>query len=47
MIPPPEQEHGTVEAIELKRLAKRGSMQPLLCRANDGRHYVLKPFSSV
>jgi len=46
MIPPHEQEFGVIEAIELKRLAKRGAMQPLLCRANDGAHYILKPFSS-
>jgi hypothetical protein len=42
---PLEQEFGTVSAVELKRLAKRGAMQPLLCRADDGEHYVLKPFS--
>lgn len=43
---PIEQEFGRVEARELKRLAHRGSMKPLLCRANDGAHYILKPFSS-
>lgn len=46
MIPHPEQEFGVIQALELKRLAKRGAMQPLLCRANDGAHYILKPFSS-
>ncbi|EIP98090.1 hypothetical protein OpiT1DRAFT_02540 [Opitutaceae bacterium TAV1] len=46
MIPPPEQEFGQIEAVELKRMAKRGAMKPLLCRANDGAHYILKPFSS-
>ncbi len=45
MIPDPEQESGRIEAVELKRLAKRGSMRPLLCRGNDGAHYILKPFS--
>ncbi|MGH8017826.1 MAG: HipA family kinase [Opitutaceae bacterium] len=46
MIPPTEQEFGTVEAVELKRLTNRGAMKPLLCRANDGAHYILKPFST-
>ncbi len=45
MVPPPEQEFGTVTAVELRRLAKRGAMQPLLCRANDGANYILKPHS--
>lgn len=43
---PLENEFGTVAAIELKRLTKRGAMQPLLCRADDGEHYVFKPFST-
>ena len=45
MHPSPEQESGAIQAVELKRLAKRGSMQPLLCRGDDGAHYILKPFS--
>ena len=40
-----ESEFGTIEAIELKRLTRRGAMQPLLCRGSDGAHYILKPFS--
>ncbi len=44
MPPPPEQEFGRIEALELKRLAERGAMQPLLCRGSDGAHYILKPF---
>lgn len=47
VIPNPEQEFGTIEALELTRLAKRGGMQPLLCSGNDGAHYILKPFSST
>ena len=46
MIPPTEQEFGAVEAVQLKRLTNRGMMKPLLCRANDGAHYILKPYSS-
>lgn len=46
MTPPTEQEYGTVAALELKRLAKRGAMKPLLCRANDGAHYIFKPYSA-
>ena len=46
MTPSPEQEFGTTEAVELKRLTNRGAMKPLLCRANDGAHYIFKPFSS-
>src|SRR5690606_32122920 len=46
MTPPTEQEFGTVAALELKRLAKRGAMKPLLCRANDGAHYIFKPYSA-
>jgi hypothetical protein len=46
MIPPPEQEFGQIEALELKRMTNRGAMKPLLCRGNDGAHYVLKPFSA-
>jgi hypothetical protein len=43
---PPEQEQGQVEAVEFKRLAKRGAMHPILCRADDGAHYFLKTFST-
>lgn len=43
---PPEQEFGHVKALELKRLTNRGAMKPLLCRGDDGCHYILKPFSS-
>lgn len=42
---PIEQEFGRINALELSRLAKRGSMKPLLCRGNDGAHYIFKPFS--
>ena len=45
MIPPPEAEFGAIEAVEIKWRAARGAMQPLLCRGNDGKHYILKPFS--
>lgn len=46
MIPPPDQEFGTVTAMELTRLARRGAMRPLLCRADDGAHYIFKPYSA-
>lgn len=46
MNPPIEQEFGTVAAMELKRRTDRGAMKPLLCRASDGAHYILKPFSA-
>ncbi len=45
MIPQKEQEFGTIDAVELKRKAQRGAMQPVLCCGNDGAHYFLKPFS--
>lgn len=45
MTPAPENEHGIIAAVELRRQARRGSMQPLLCRANDGANYIVKPYS--
>ncbi len=45
MIPPPEQEYGRLDAVELKRQTNRGAMKPLLCRGSDGAHYILKPFA--
>jgi hypothetical protein len=44
--PSTETESGTVECIEIIRAMRHGAMQPLLCRADDGAHYVVKPFSS-
>jgi len=32
--------------LQLKRLAKRGSLRPLLCVGDDGAHYILKPFTA-
>jgi hypothetical protein len=41
-----EQEFGAVECLEILRVMRHGAMQPLLCRADDGVLYVVKPFSS-
>lgn len=43
---PREQESGTVECMEIRRSMRHGAMHPILCRADDGALYVVKPFSS-
>lgn len=35
-----------MECLEIIRQIRHGAMHPLLCRADDGAYYVVKPFSS-
>lgn len=47
-MPPPatEQESGSVECREILRCIRHGAREPLLCRADDGACYVVKPYSA-
>lgn len=43
---PLEQESGTVECLEILRSMRHGAMHPILCRADDGALYVVKPWAA-
>jgi hypothetical protein len=43
---PLEHESGTVECLEIRRSMRHGAMHPILCRADDGALYVVKPWAS-
>lgn len=47
-MPPSPHDHelGAVACLEIRRVMRHGAMQPILCRADDGALYVVKPFCS-
>jgi hypothetical protein len=44
--PPPGAEFGIVAARGIKRCTRQGTLRPLICTAEDGATYVVKPLTS-